>query len=144
MAAIDKQNAEFDALTELSKRWSELRNVAVVDDDYPEARHRYEGALRDFIRAIGENGRLQGGKGKQMRNQFEFEPMAETRHEAAALLRRCLQLMDTAGESDRSMRSHFATAAFRLLHDEGPEQEAEFRKCDADPVGYLREIRTRE
>lgn len=64
MDVIDRQNAEFSALTELSKRWGELRDVAVVDDGYPEARHRYEGALRDFVRALDENGRLQGMKGK--------------------------------------------------------------------------------
>lgn len=58
IAALDRQNKEFDALTELSKRWESLRRIAVVDDDYPEYRHRYEGALKDFIRAVRENGRL--------------------------------------------------------------------------------------
>ena len=69
--------------------------------------------------------------------------MADAKHEAAALLRRVCQLFDSGGESQRSVRSHFASAAFQLLRDETPEQEAEFRKCDADPVAYLTEIRTR-
>lgn len=56
--ALDRQNKEFDALTELAKRWGALQQVAVVDDDYPQYRHRYEGALKDFIGAIRENGRL--------------------------------------------------------------------------------------
>jgi NTP pyrophosphatase (non-canonical NTP hydrolase) len=58
LSGIDRQNREFAALTELSKRWGSLQRVAVVDDDYPEVRHNYEGALKDFVRAIGENGRL--------------------------------------------------------------------------------------
>ena len=60
MDRIKLQNAEFDALTELSKRWDTLQQIAVVDDDYPEYRHRYEGAMRTFIAAIAANGRLQG------------------------------------------------------------------------------------
>lgn len=60
MAGIDRQNREFTALTELAKRWSTLQQVAVVDDDYPEVRHRYEGAMTDFLAAIEANGRLRG------------------------------------------------------------------------------------
>lgn len=59
-AALDRQNKEFDALAELAKRYDQLTRVAVVEDDYPEYRHRYEGALKDFIKAIRENGRLGG------------------------------------------------------------------------------------
>jgi len=58
MQGIDRQNAEFDALTKLTKQWETLQRVAVVEDDYPEYRHRYEGALRDFIVALKNNGRL--------------------------------------------------------------------------------------
>lgn len=58
MGAIDKQNGEFDALTALSKRWDILRNVPVVDDDYPAQRHRYEVALQKFIEALKTNGRI--------------------------------------------------------------------------------------
>lgn len=55
---MDLQNAEFDALTKLTERWRVLREVAVVDDDYPQERRRYEAALEDFIRALRANGRL--------------------------------------------------------------------------------------
>lgn len=58
--AIDRQNKEFDALTELAKRWETLQRVPVVDDDYPEVRRRYEGAMKDFLRAVEGNGRLKG------------------------------------------------------------------------------------
>lgn len=58
MSGIDRQNKEFDALTKLSERWFALQRVAVVDDDYPEYRHRYEGAIKDFIDAIRINGRI--------------------------------------------------------------------------------------
>ena len=57
-AALDRQNKEFDALTTLAAKWNILRNTAVVDDDYPEMRHYYESAMKDFINAIRENGRI--------------------------------------------------------------------------------------
>lgn len=56
--AIDRQNKEFDALTKLSEKWKTLRNIPVVDDDYPEYRHYYESAMKDFIDAIRANGRI--------------------------------------------------------------------------------------
>ena len=56
MDAIDLQNAEFDTLTKLAERWGTLKQVPVVDDDYPAYRHRYEGALRDFLAAVNANG----------------------------------------------------------------------------------------
>jgi len=56
---IELQNKEFDALTALAKQWSTLKQVPVVDDDYPKYRHRYEGAVKDFIIAIRANGRLE-------------------------------------------------------------------------------------
>lgn len=59
MDRIDLQNAEFDALTRLAEEWRKLQQVAVVDDDYPEARHYYEGALKDFIKACDANGRIE-------------------------------------------------------------------------------------
>jgi hypothetical protein len=57
-AALDRQNKEFSALTALAKKWKALANTAVVDDDYPEMRHYYESAMKDFIDAIRENGRI--------------------------------------------------------------------------------------
>lgn len=55
MKSLDPQNAEFDALTRLGEKWQALQRVAVVDDDYPEARHGYEAALRDFVQALRVN-----------------------------------------------------------------------------------------
>jgi len=56
--AIDRQNAEFDTLTTLAREWKILQGIAVVDDDYPAYRARYETALQKFITALGENGRF--------------------------------------------------------------------------------------
>lgn len=56
--AIDRQNVEFDALTHLAAEWTNLSRVAVVDDNYPRARHHYESALKTFIAALETNGRL--------------------------------------------------------------------------------------
>lgn len=58
----DKMNlmsAEFNAAHELSDAFRAL--PAVVDDDYPEARRRYEGALRTFLLAARANGRIGPG-----------------------------------------------------------------------------------
>lgn len=57
--SIETQSAEFDALEHLIKTYAAtIQSVPIVDDDYPEARHRYEGALRDFLRALNDNGRI--------------------------------------------------------------------------------------
>jgi NTP pyrophosphatase (non-canonical NTP hydrolase) len=57
MSGIERQNAEFDALTKLTKQWSRLQMTPVVDDDYPAVRAEYEAALRTFMEAIQKNGR---------------------------------------------------------------------------------------
>lgn len=51
-----KQSREFDALEQLINAYQGL--PAVVDDHYPEARHRYETALRRFINTIHDNQRI--------------------------------------------------------------------------------------
>lgn len=54
---MELQVKEFDALDALV---SALRNLpAVVDDDYPQMRHYYDSALREFLRACAANGRLE-------------------------------------------------------------------------------------
>jgi hypothetical protein len=50
------QNDEFDALIKLNYAYSGM--PAVVDDDYPEARHNYENALKTFLEACKNNGRI--------------------------------------------------------------------------------------
>lgn len=47
------QGAEFTAMAALSTAYRGL--PAIVDDSYPEARHRYEGALHSFLRAVRAN-----------------------------------------------------------------------------------------
>lgn len=50
------QSDEFKAVDKLAKAFNAL--PAIVDDDYPEARHVYESRMRALIDAIRENGRL--------------------------------------------------------------------------------------
>lgn len=52
---MELQNREFVAMNELSDAWQTLRQVAVVDDDYPYFRSQYEVALRKFLNAVREN-----------------------------------------------------------------------------------------
>lgn len=61
MAAIGLQNAEFDAVSELSRQWRRIQLTPVVDDDYPEVRHGYESAVRAFLEACHKNGRRMPG-----------------------------------------------------------------------------------
>lgn len=53
--AFAAQSAEFDALNTL---WNAYRSMPpIVDDDYPEMRHYYERAMRQFVEAITANER---------------------------------------------------------------------------------------
>jgi len=55
---INLQNAEFDAVSRLAEKYKKLIQVPVVDDDYPEARHVYESAMKDLLVALKNNGRI--------------------------------------------------------------------------------------
>lgn len=55
---IELQKREFDAVAELARHYDAITRTPIVDDDYPEVRHRYEGAVRDLIAAFRSNGRL--------------------------------------------------------------------------------------
>lgn len=50
---IDRQNGEFDAVDAVANAYRNL--PAVVDDDYPEARHRYESAMQALLAALHVN-----------------------------------------------------------------------------------------
>lgn len=58
---LEAQGAEFDAMTRLAEAWKALGSTAVVDDDYPSVRSRYEGALRAFLEKCVGNDRLVRG-----------------------------------------------------------------------------------
>lgn len=55
MDKIQLQRAEFDAAFEFREAVNAIGQVAVVDDDYPAVRHRYEGALRNLLAAVKAN-----------------------------------------------------------------------------------------
>lgn len=63
MPDFKTQNAEFDAADAFAKALRAHNSTAVVDDDYPEVRHRYESALANLIAAMKVNGRF--GKGNR-------------------------------------------------------------------------------
>jgi NTP pyrophosphatase (non-canonical NTP hydrolase) len=53
------QNLEYDALQKVIQAYQNgIQKCAVVDDDFPEVKRRYEAALRDFIQALKNNGRI--------------------------------------------------------------------------------------
>ena len=54
---IDLQNDEFNAVRELSKQMRRVELTPPIDDDYPEVRHDYEGAVRQAMKAFVANGR---------------------------------------------------------------------------------------
>jgi hypothetical protein len=54
---METQGAEFDKVRDLIEAYRGL--PPIVDDDYPEARHYYERAVRELIAAFEANGRMQ-------------------------------------------------------------------------------------
>ena len=62
------QGEEFDAAFKFRTALNALGQTPVVDDDYPEVRHRYEGALATFIAAMKANGRFEQG------NRYGLQP----------------------------------------------------------------------
>lgn len=58
MSTIQSQNDEFEAVAKLALQYERLTKTPVVDDDYPEVRHAYEGAIRAVIAALKANGRI--------------------------------------------------------------------------------------
>lgn len=55
---IELQNIEFRAARALAKALEIHDKCAVVDDDYPEIRHKYESAVKTLIDAFRMNGRI--------------------------------------------------------------------------------------
>lgn len=53
---MQTQKDEFDTLVALMRAYNNM--PPIVDDDYPECRHRYEGALQQFIKALKANSRI--------------------------------------------------------------------------------------
>lgn len=54
---MNLQREEFEALSKLIQNFEAHNLVPIVDDDYPEIRHRYEVALQNFLKACKANGR---------------------------------------------------------------------------------------
>lgn len=56
MQRMKLQSEEFEAMGRLADAFNSL--PAIVDDDYPAARHRYESELHTFLEALALNGRF--------------------------------------------------------------------------------------
>lgn len=54
------QRKEFDAADAFAEALRNHGNTAIVDDDYPQVRHEYEGALAAMLDAMKANGRFDG------------------------------------------------------------------------------------
>lgn len=61
LSAMEKQGKEFDAVGALVEHHRRLSMTAIVDDDYPEVRYAYEGALHGLITGMKVNGRFEPG-----------------------------------------------------------------------------------
>jgi NTP pyrophosphatase (non-canonical NTP hydrolase) len=79
------QFAEFKAADAFMVALRTHNSTPVVDDDYPRARHYYEGALQTFLEALRANGRFDPGSrfnpappiGVTSDGQFVFESLRE-------------------------------------------------------------------
>lgn len=78
---IALQQAEFDALSDLVKRYQRLTMTPIVDDDYPEMRHYYEVAVRNFIDACQKNGR----RGINRSEELTFQKVSSVSLERALI-----------------------------------------------------------
>ena len=58
---MQTQRDEFDAVAKLAEQYRRITMTPIVDDDYPEVRHTYEGALATVLRAMQDNGRFEQG-----------------------------------------------------------------------------------
>lgn len=58
---LELQSDEFDAASDFAKAVKMHSQVAVVDDDYPQVRRVYEGALKNLIASLQRNGRFGTG-----------------------------------------------------------------------------------
>jgi len=58
---MQTQRKEFDAFAVDAKSFNTLCSVAIVDDDYPMVRHRFESDLTALITAMRENDRFGPG-----------------------------------------------------------------------------------
>lgn len=110
------QNAEFDAVRELSKRIARLDHTAIVDDDYPEMRHRYESALHGLITALKDNGRFDSGsRGGLIIGRFSLVPTSIVQDWAAKLgLRHQGVLVSAIRGCDSSMREDHSKYLVRM------------------------------
>lgn len=61
MDKMQTMRGEFDAATKFSRAVNEINQTPIVDDDYPEVRERYEGALIGLLRAMKANNRFDAG-----------------------------------------------------------------------------------
>lgn len=68
LTRVKLQRAEFDAADKLASALRAHNMTAVVDDDYPEVRHRYESALATLVAAMKANGRFEAG------NRYALQP----------------------------------------------------------------------
>ena len=74
MNKIDKQNKEFDAVAAVSAAYKGL--APIVDDDYPQTRHRYEGGIQRLLDALALN------RPDQVRLALRRESAPENRNDA--------------------------------------------------------------
>lgn len=110
------QRAEFDALTELVEQRRRLSMTMVVDDDYPEVRHQFEGALKNYIDAMKANGRFEQGNrygveltctGENAQLQSELRALMRQRDD---LLEANNQYLERARTAEQRLALPFAEA----------------------------------
>lgn len=126
---IALQNAEFDALTKLAERWASLRQVAVVDDDYPEYRHYYESAMQTFLEAVSAN------RPDRVRAAAAPEHTELVSREAYD---RAVAALDAVRAENLQLREHIAGIHNRVRHELSAEIEGAtdraFKSMSAIPI----------
>ena len=58
---MELMRKEFDAADKFAKKLARHNMTPIVDDDYPQVRHEYEGALASLLEAMKKNKRFTKG-----------------------------------------------------------------------------------
>ncbi|MHB1057289.1 MAG: hypothetical protein ACYC0F_05335 [Rhodanobacter sp.] len=124
MDRFELQRKEFVAADAFSKALKRHNCTAIVDDDYPEVRYVYEGALANLLAAMHGNGRFCPGNRYGLTSTAlpvagGYDPavvkeLVEAAKEARIALHSCIDALSSDEESDHERLAALEVALARV------------------------------